>query len=38
MIGYAQISKKDFYRSGGLSNPRNVRITRGHSWVYLRRI
>lgn len=37
MIGYTQISKDSFYRSGGFSNPRNVRIERNGAWTYWRR-
>ena len=37
MIGYEQITKEQFYRSGGFSNPRNVRIMRGKSWRYFQK-
>lgn len=38
MIGYVRIRKRDFYRNGGLSNPRNVRVTRSNTWAYFYRV
>ena len=37
MLGYAKISHESFYRSGGFSNPRNVRVTRNGGWAYFQR-
>lgn len=37
MIGHIKISKKAFYRSGGFSNPRNVRVTRNGAWAHFQR-
>jgi hypothetical protein len=37
MIGYTNIGKRAFYRSGGFADPRNVRVTRGRAWAYYRR-
>lgn len=37
MMGYTQITRKEFYASGGFSNPRLVRVTRNRAWVYFRR-
>ena len=34
MIGYAKITRAQFYRLGGFSNPRMVRVTRGGGWTY----
>lgn len=33
--GYTRISKREFYLSGGFSNPRNIRVTRRGTWAYL---
>lgn len=39
MIGSTKITKKEFYRLGGFSNPYCVRVTRGKAWAYfLRRL
>jgi hypothetical protein len=38
MIGYRTISKREFYRYGGFSNPRCVRDQRGTRWMYFYRI
>jgi hypothetical protein len=38
MIGYARITKSDFYRRGGFSNSRCVRVQRGKFWAYFYRI
>lgn len=38
MMGYAQITRAEFYRLGGFSNPRLVRVTRGHAWAYFERV
>jgi len=37
MIGYTKISKTQFYRMGGFSNPGLVGVTRGKSWAYYQR-
>lgn len=37
MIGYTKISKDQFYRYGGFSNPLLVRVTRSKSWAYYKR-
>lgn len=34
MSGYTKISRKKFYKLGGFSNPRCVRISRGGDWAY----
>ena len=31
-----RISKMEFYRLGGFSNPNLYRITRNKTWIYLR--
>lgn len=37
MTGYEQITKEAFYKRGGFSNPKCVRIQRGKSWKYFYR-
>lgn len=37
MMGYEQISRRQFYAWGGFSNPRLVRVERGRSWAYFQR-
>lgn len=37
MTGYTKITKEEFYNSGGFSNPRNVRVTRGKAWAHYQR-
>jgi hypothetical protein len=37
MIGYTKISREQFYRQGGFSNPRLVRVTRNGVWAYFGR-
>lgn len=37
MIGYTKISRATFYRGGGHSNPRLLRVMRGKSWTYYQR-
>lgn len=37
MIGYAKISRAEFYRAGAFANPDLVRVTRGRGWAYFRR-
>ena len=32
--GKTKISKKEFYKLGGFSNPTLYRKQRGHAWVY----
>lgn len=34
MTGYTKITKEEFYKMGGFSNPRLVRVSRSGSWVY----
>ena len=36
MLGYTKITKSEFYRMGGFSNPRLVRVgvVRGKGWAY----
>lgn len=34
MRGYEKITKEQFYRIGGFSNPRCVRVTRDGDWAY----
>lgn len=38
MIGYARITRRQFYASGGFSNSRNVRTQRGKAWAYFQRV
>lgn len=38
MIGYLKITKNQFYRYGGFSNPRLIRVTRGKAWAYFERV
>lgn len=38
MIGYTKITKAHFYRAGGFSDPRLVRVTRGKAWAYFYRV
>jgi hypothetical protein len=38
MIGYKQITKREFYSRGGFSNSRCVRVQRGAGWAYFYRI
>jgi hypothetical protein len=38
MIGYKQVTKREFYNRGGFSNFRCVRVQRGNSWAYFYRI
>lgn len=37
MLGYTKISKEQFYRYDGFSNPRLVRVTRNGNWAYFER-
>lgn len=37
MIHYTKISRAAFYRNGGFSNPRLVRVTRSGAWAYFQR-
>jgi hypothetical protein len=37
VIGYTRITKAEFYRLGGFSNPRLVRKEIGQSWAYFTR-
>jgi hypothetical protein len=37
MMGYTRITRKQFYDGGGFSNPRMVRVQRGHAWAYFER-
>jgi hypothetical protein len=34
MYGYKKITKEQFYRLGGFSNPALVRVTRNGEWAY----
>jgi hypothetical protein len=34
MYGYTKITKAQFYRLGGFSNPQLVRVTRDGDWAY----
>jgi hypothetical protein len=38
MTGYQEITKEKFYRLGGFSNPRCVRVTRFDHYAYFYRI
>lgn len=38
MSGHARITKDQFYRYGGFSNPRLVRVTRSGDWAYFMRV
>lgn len=38
MIGYTKITRESFYRGGGFSNPRFVRVTRNGEWAYFERV
>ncbi|QXV72203.1 hypothetical protein Acf1_00006 [Acidovorax phage ACF1] len=38
MLGYAQITKTQFYKEGGFSNTSLVRRMRGNSWQYFRKL
>lgn len=35
LLGYARMTRKAWYRAGGFSEPRCVRVTRNGRWVYL---
>lgn len=37
MIGYKQITKREFYALGAFSNPLLVRVQRGRAWAYFLR-
>lgn len=37
MTGYTCITKDQFYRYGGFSNPRLLRVTRNGVWAYFQR-
>jgi hypothetical protein len=37
MIGYTRITRREFYKRGGFSNPRCVRVTRSRAWAYFYR-
>lgn len=37
MKGYTKITKDQFYRYGGMSNPRLIRVTRNGEWVYFQK-
>lgn len=37
MIGYMQISKREFYANGGFANTKQVRVTRNGDWAYFKR-
>lgn len=37
MTGYTKITKDQFYRYGGFSNTRLVRVTRDGAWAYFQR-
>lgn len=37
MSGYRVITKEAFYRAGGFSNSRLVRVTRNGKWAYFER-
>lgn len=37
MIGYTQITRKQFYELGGFANPKLVRVRRGYSMAYYER-
>lgn len=37
MLNHTKITRKQFYRCGGFSNPRLVRVTRGGAWAYFQR-
>lgn len=37
MIGHIRLSSAQFYRLGGPSNPRLVRVTRNGEWAYFMR-
>lgn len=37
MYGYRAITKQAFYRAGGFSNARLVRVSRGKGWAYFER-
>ena len=34
MNGYTKITKAEFYKMGGFSNPQLVRLSRSGVWVY----
>jgi hypothetical protein len=35
LLRYARMTRKAWYRAGGFSEPRCVRVTRNKRWVYL---
>ena len=37
MIGYTRITREQYVRDGGASNPRLCRVTRNGEWAYFRR-
>ncbi len=37
MTGYTKITKAQFYKEGGFSNSRLVRVTRSGAWAHYRR-
>lgn len=38
MTGYTRISRYEFYRDGGFSNPQLVRVSRAGAWAYFKRV